>query len=189
MTSDEPAVGEALARFHQGDADAPLQVLTFRLTPEDVAAWIGSRSAERRAGRALVASALLAGAMGLQFLSGRLPVPPGPFFALMEAVVILTLPVVLGLWMRRRGHLAEAAQSLPSAVDARLEVWPDRLVLTEGPSAKPQAIKPRLLHRLTVTRWHILGESDAARLILPRSAFADAAAMRAFADRLQMQRG
>lgn len=188
MTSDGPAVGEALARTHVQAGDAPVQVLTYRLTPEDVAAWIGSRRAERRAGRALVASALLAGAMGLQVLSGRLPVPPGRAFALAEAAVILILPVVLALWTRRRGYLAEAGRDLPAPVDARLEVWSDRLVLTEA-TGKPQVVKPRLLHRLTVTRRHILGETDNTRLILPLTAFADRAAMRAFADRLQAQRG
>ena len=192
-TSDGPAVGEALARFH-ADTDpgqtnpGPLQVLNFRLTAKDVAVWIGSRRAERRAGRALVASAVLAGAMGLQVLSGRLPVPPGRAFALAEAAGILILPVVLALWTRQRGYLAEAARDLPAPVDARLEVWPDRLVLTEG-TGKPQVIKPRLLHRLLVTRQHILGETDNARLILPLSAFADRAALRAFADRLQALRG
>jgi hypothetical protein len=188
MTSDGPAVGEALVRFHSQDADAPLQVLTYRLTTTDVAAWIGSRRAERRAGRALVASALLAGAMGLQVLSGRLPVPPGRAFAIAEAAMILILPVVLALWTRRRSHLAEAGRDLPAAIDARLEVWPDRLVLTEA-AGKPQVIKPRLLHRLSVTRHHILGETDSARLILPLSAFADHAGMRAFANHLLAQRG
>ncbi|OYU16941.1 MAG: hypothetical protein CFE34_18330 [Rhodobacteraceae bacterium PARR1] len=171
------------------DTAAPVQVLTFDLTPQDVAAWIGTRRAERRAARALVASALLAGAMGLQVMSGRLPIPAGRGFAWAEAALILILPVMLALWTRRRGHLAEAARSLPRPVATRVEVWSDRIVVTEGPTAKPQVVKPRLLHRLTVTRQHILGETDAGRLILPRSAFGDAAAMQAFADRLRMQRG
>ncbi len=187
-TRDGSTLGEASARSHRGVAE-PLQVLTYDLTPQDVAAWIGTRQAERRAGRALVASALLAGAMGLQVLSGRLPVPPGRGFAWAEAAVILILPVMLALWTRRRGHLAEAARSLPHPVTTRVEVWSDRMVVIEGPESKPQVVKPRQLHRLTVTRHHILGETDAARLILPVSAFADAPAMRAFADRLRMQRG
>lgn len=187
-TSNGPGLGEASARLQTHGGDAPLQVMTYRLTPEDVAAWIGSRRAERRAGRALVASAVLAGAMGLQVLSGRLPIPPGRGFALAEAAAILILPVVLALWTRRRGYLSEAGRDLPAPVDVRLEVWADRLTVTEA-AGKPQVIKPRLLHRLTVTRRHILGETDNARLILPQSAFADRAAMRAFSDRLQAQRG
>lgn len=169
-------------------ASAPSQVLAFDLTAQDVAAWIGTRRAERRAGRALVASALLAGVMGLQVLTGRLPVPPGRAFAIAEAGVILILPVLLAIWTRRRGHLAQARDSLPKPLTVRVEVWPDRLIVTEGDGAKPQVVKPRVIQRLTVTRRHILGETDAARLILPVTAFADAAAMRAFADRLEQQR-
>lgn len=187
-SSDGTAVGEALARSAVQTEATPLQVLTYRLAPADVAAWIGSRRAERRAGRALVGSAVLAGAMGLQFLSGRLPLPPSRAFALAEAAVIFVLPVLLALWSRRRGHLAEAGRDLPAPVAAQLELWPDRLVLTEG-TGKPQVIKLRLLHRLEVTRFHILGETDTARVILPLSAFTDRAAMRDFANRLRTPRG
>ena len=186
-TSDGPALGEAPATSFINDA-RPDHVLTFTLTPRDVAAWISTRRAERRAGRGLIASALLAGVMGLQVLTRRLPLPPGRGFALLEAAVILMLPLGLALWARRRGHMAEASRDLPRPVAAQVEVWPDRLVVTEGP-AKPKVIRPRLLHRLTVTRQHILGETDAGRLILPVTAFDGSAAMRAFADRLHMQRG
>lgn len=162
----------------------PEQILTYRLTAQNVAEWLATRRAERRTTRALVASALLAGVMGLQFLTGRLPVPAGRLTALAEAAVILILPVTLALWTRRRAVLRDAAEDMPQPVAVRLELWPDRVVERREDRPTPTVMRLRLLHGIAERRGHVLAETDSARLIVPPEAFASAAARRAFAARL-----
>ena len=168
---------------------SPDQVLTYRLTARAVAQWLATRRAERRATRALVASALLAGVMGLQYLTGRLPVPAGRLPALAEAAVILILPVALALWTRRRALFRDALEEMPRPVTVQLEVWPDRLVERREDRPTPAVLRLRLLHGIALRRGHVLAQTDSARLIVPPEAFASTAARRAFAAHLAAKAG
>jgi hypothetical protein len=161
-------------------APAPVQVFTYRLTARAVAEWLATSRAERRATRGLVASFLLAGVMGLQFLTGRLPVPEGRIPALAEAATILILPVALALWTRRRALRRDAAEEMPEPVSVRLELWPDRVVEHRDDRAQPTVLRLRLLHGIAERRGHVLAHTDSARLIVPPEAFASSAARRDF---------
>lgn len=193
---DGPEFGETPARFPASGAASPetsgpqaaVWTADYTLTSRDMTIWLAHTRAERRAARGLYASAVLGGIMGLQFLTGRLPVPAGRAFAVAEVAIILILPILLAYGVRRRNLAAHAQDLLPAAVKVRLERWPDRLVETRD-DGKPVLIRPRLLSSLVVTRSHILGETETARLIVPRSAFETAQAMRDFGAELQRQRG
>lgn len=178
----------------QGEAPAPSSlagdtpVLTYTLTAQDLAAALAHEKSEKRAGRALVASSLLAGLMGLQFLSGRLPLPPSPLAAWIEAAVILGLPVALAFWTRQQRLLRHARERMPVPVTARLTIHPDRLEETRSDRDRPVVLRPRLLTHLHLGRTHLLAATETAQLILPRAAFADRAAMVALAEQLQAAR-
>lgn len=192
-TADGPEFGEAPAHpvastksSETGSSQAAVWQSDYTLTSRDMAAWLTRTRAERRTTRGLYASAVLGGIMGLQFLTGRLPVPQGRAFALAEVAVILILPILLAYWVRRRHLSTQAQEMLPDPVAVHLERWPDRLIETRN-EGKPVLIRPRLLSWVVVTRDHVLGETETARLIIPRSAFATAEAMREFGAALQRQ--
>lgn len=185
--SERPGFGEAPAFSVSApaDGDSPLAVLRFKLTAADMAAWLAGTRSERRALKALIASTFLTSMMGLQVISGRLPLPDAPWARGSEFLVLVCTPMILALWVRYRGLLARGKDLLPDATTVTVSQWPDRI--EQCFDDKNITIRPRLLHRLTVTRKHILGETETARLILPRNAFADSAQMQLMADWLRSQ--
>lgn len=180
---DGPGLGEAPAL---SIAETRPDVLQFELTAQDAVAWIAGTRAERRSLKTLVASTFLASMMGLQVLSGKLPLPDATWARGAELAVVVALPMALALWVRRRGQLAKAHEMLPHPVTVTITQWPDRI--EQVWDGKVTTIRPRLLHRLQITRGHILGETETTHLIVPRRAFADRQHMRRMADWLHSQR-
>lgn len=171
-------------------ADAPLAVLSYRLGAADLAAWLARSRPGRRALRMRLFSGLLVGLMGLQWLSARPGLPgsgaAGRLAGLGLLALVLVLPVLLSVASLRHSQRAEARAELPAPQPVTLTQWPDRI--EEARQGKLVTIRPQRLLQLTVTRGHIFGETETARLILPRTAFADRAAMQAFARWLAERR-
>lgn len=159
----------------------PHTVLSYRLTGEDALAWERRDPVERKRKRALYAAALLAGLMLLSVTSQHLPSWLSDLHSNALAFVILLLPLGLAALIQARELRRRAREAVPEAIDVQLEVWDRRLRETREDRKQALVVGTEELRDVVETVGHVFLYARTGTVIVPASAFADAAAKEDFA--------
>jgi hypothetical protein len=117
-------------------------VFDYTLEAGDALAWERVSPAHRKRDRLALAASLFAGFGLLQMLSGKLMDVPG-LHSLPAALILMALPVLMvGLFQYRDRRQRAKARA---GGEARLEVWPDRMIEHRADRREPLVLGGRSL--------------------------------------------
>ncbi|AWB49486.1 hypothetical protein HYN69_14140 [Gemmobacter aquarius] len=160
----------------------PHTVLDYRLEEKDALAWERRDPVERKRKRALYAASLLAGLMLLSVTSQHLPSWLTDLHSNVLAVAILLLPLGVAALIQARDLSRRAREAVPEAVNVRLEVWDRRLKETRDGRKQALVVGTEELRDVVETGEHVFLYARVGTIIVPASAFGDAAAKESFAE-------
>ncbi len=152
----------------------------FTQSPADALAWLRLKSEwSGRARITFVVASLGVGAVAASQTIGFLP------FGVVEAIVIAA--TFLARDLRHRYH---ARLLVPASHGAVLEEWADSIAGTELGTTEDVYLSHELIGRILLTKTHLVIESHATTIVVPRTAFADAIEAEAIAAHFtQLSRG
>lgn len=164
-----------------GQGAAPALVLRYRLTPADALVWETLPTEARGWAKAALFAPWITLGLGWGATDGNgLPLWLRAVLVAAPALAVWGLTQALFTRSRRRRALAR----IPAPVDMLCSVQAH--AITFHPEDRPQAaltLTPDQIRQVVLTPAHLFLDAAPVLLILPRAAFADAAAMAALADR------
>lgn len=178
--ADFPTDGAGLVNLR-----APLQILTYRLTPADARLWSARAPGSKRRRRRSIMVALIIGVALVRGLDGRLPVIHALVARGVLAAALLILPLILGVYFAHRREVDEALSEVAADVDVRLEVFAKHVLEHRPDRRKPVLVRDDDVQDVVVGDNHLFLDLGRDVLIIPASAFAGRDDMLALARRWQ----
>ncbi len=165
----------------QRRAMPPETVLHYQLDARDALAWERLNPQGRKLRRMGIGRGLVGG-MGLLTLSSRvLPASVPALHSSAVAGALFALPLGLLMLMQRLALRRHVREAMPEPVGVRLELWKRRIAEHRSDRAAPLVLGAASVREVIETDRHVFVHASSGTIIVPATAFADAAAKRAFA--------